>query len=160
MFRFPSPWWPEGCSDKQPRVSFVNNIFHFDRNSTGGFQIIQGCTYSCGLDYDKFEKFQGNLYWRVGGGLSADPHAFQVMSKAPANPAQCLSQSDPSALTFLNFAQWQETLKEDVEGTASVDPGFGKTHQPQDYVLSKNPLAGFDYNKTNDTIRNLSLIHI
>jgi hypothetical protein len=150
MFRFPEPWSPEGCGDKQLRVSFVSNIFYSARNEASGFQVIQGCTYSCGLDQDKFENFQGNLYWPAGS------KAFPVTKEAPGNPARC--QQDRADTMFLGFAQWQE-MKEDVTGTASVDPGFGKTHRPKDYLLTKNPVAGFDYTKTNDTIKNAGRSH-
>ncbi len=158
-FKFPTPWAPEGCGEKQLRVTFANNLFQFESSATPGFRVIEGCSYSCGLEYDKFESFQGNLYWRTGGGFAADPKAFQVMKQAPADAARCRPPADPEAYTFFNFAGWQSTLKEDAAGMASVDPGFGKTHQPKDYVLSKNPVAGFDYTKTNDTIRNAGRSH-
>ena len=116
IFKFPSPWSPEGCGEKQLRVSFASNIFQFDRNDAA---LIQGCSYSCGLGYDKFENFQGNLYWRAGS------RTFQVMTRPPVDPARCRQSADQAEMTFLSFAQWQG-LKEDVTGTASVDPGFGK----------------------------------
>ena len=34
-----------------------------------------------------------------------------------------------------------------------MNPGFGKTGKPADFLLTKNPMPGFDYTKTNDTIR-------
>jgi hypothetical protein len=160
MLNFPAPWSPEGCGDKQVRVSFINNIFYFQQNIASGFRLIQGCTYSCGLDHDKFHNFQGNLYWRAGGGFAADPKAFQIVEKAPANAARCAAAADPADITHLSFAGWQSgAIKEDVNGTASVDPGFGKAHQPKDYLLSKNPVAGFDYTRTNDTIHNAGRTH-
>jgi hypothetical protein len=151
-FKFPEPWSPEGCGEKQLRVTVVSNIFQFDNSA--GFHVIQGCTYSCGLDHDKFENFQGNLYWRTDGKFSSEPKAFPVTTKASANPARC--QSDDS--TFVTFRQWQD-MREDVAGTASVDPGFGKTHQPKDYLLTRSPVAGFDFNKTNDTIQKAGRSH-
>jgi hypothetical protein len=157
MFKFPLPWSPEGCGDKQLRVSFSHNLFAFDSKDTSGFQLIQGCSYSCGLDLDKFENFQGNLYWRAGGGLGSDANLFETMTKAPANPARC-TQPDASAFSHLSFSQWQ-AMKEDVAGTASTDPGFGKTHQPKDYLLSKSPVAGFDFSKTNDAIQHAGRSH-
>jgi hypothetical protein len=155
MFKFPSPW-PAGCGEKSARVNFASNIFQMDRNDTS---VTRGCAYSCGLDYDKFEKFQGNLYWRTDGGLSADSQAFQIMTQAPANAARC-PPADPANRTFLSFAQWQKApMNEDSSGTASVNPGFGRTGKPSDYLLSRNPVAGFDYTKTNDTIRNAGRNH-
>lgn len=159
MFRFPSPWSPAGCGAKDLRVSFLNNIFVFDPPaSTGKFEVIDGCSYACGLDHDEFENFQGNLYWRSGGGFSSDTKAFQVTTHAPANAARCQLPKDSDGIKFLNFAQWQ-AMKEDVAGTASVDPGFGKTRQPRDYLLKKNPVAGFDVSRTNDTIQKAGRSH-
>jgi hypothetical protein len=159
MFKFPAPWSPEGCGDKQLRVSLHSNIFHFDRREPDGFQVIQGCAYSCGLDYDKFENFQSNLYWRVGGAFSADPKAFQIATRTPGNPARCQASPDAGDSKFLTFGEWQSAMKEDVTGSASIDPGFGRTHQPKDYLLTKNPVSGFDYTKTNDTIKNAGRNH-
>ena len=39
------------------------------------------------------------------------------------------------------------------------DPGFGHAGKASDFLLSKNPIAGFDYTKTNDTIRNAGRDH-
>ena len=36
---------------------------------------------------------------------------------------------------------------------------LGKTHQPKDYLLTQSPVAGFDYTKTNDTIKNAGRSH-
>ena len=155
LFKFPAPWTAAGCADRRQRVSLISNVFQFDGNDASGFRVRQGCSYSCGLDHDKFESFQGNLYWRSGGGFSTDAKAFQVTPQSPANVARC---EDSAKVEFLNFARWQ-ALKEDVAGTASVDPGFGKTGQPKDYVLAKSPVAGFDASKTNDTIRQAGRSH-
>jgi hypothetical protein len=159
MFKFSAPWAPDGCADRRLRVSLVGNIFEFDRNDSTGFRVNQGCAYSCGLDFDKFENFQANLYWRSGGGFSNDPRAFQAMTAAPANAAACPQPSESSPIKFLSFAQWQTAMKEDLSGTASVDPGFGRTGQAKDYVLAKSPVKGFDSAKTNDTIRNAGRNH-
>jgi hypothetical protein len=43
-------------------------------------------------------------------------------------------------------------MNEDEEGTVTVDPGFGNTGLPTDFLLSKSPVAGFDYTETNSTI--------
>jgi hypothetical protein len=45
------------------------------------------------------------------------------------------------------------SVNEDQEGTVSVDPGFGKTGFPTDFLLSKSPVSGFDFMQTNNTIR-------
>jgi hypothetical protein len=40
-----------------------------------------------------------------------------------------------------------------------ASPGRGKTAKPADYLLTKSPLAGFDYTRTNDTIRKAGRSH-
>jgi len=157
MIQFPAPWRPAGCDTKGPRVTFAANIFQFDGKDTAA---ISTCPYSCGQDFDKAQSFQGNLYWRGGGGFAADPKAFSVMTTAPGNAARCVAPVDPSALKFLSFSQWQGAgFNEDRAGTATVDPKFGKSGKPADYMLSKSPVAGFDVEKTNDTIRNAGRSH-
>lgn len=39
----------------------------------------------------------------------------------------------------------------DTAGSASVDPKFGHSGKPTDFMLQSRPVAGFG-NKTNDTI--------
>jgi hypothetical protein len=144
------------------RASATNNIFYFDRGPSEDFHVMQGCSYSCGLEYNKFLNFQGNIYWRTDGGFAGDPQAFHVLKDVPANMRSCGGR--PSDWTYLTFAQWQSKEKPvrwgppggmnlDTAGTATVDPNFGKTGKPTDFLLSKNPAPGFDYTKTNDTIR-------
>jgi hypothetical protein len=162
MLQMLQPWWPGGCeSEPKLRTSFTNNIFVFDRDDQQDFYVQQGCAYSCGLDYDKFQYFQGNLWWRTDGGFAGYDKAFHVVAKPPANPKNCvLPRNVAAANTFLTFAQWQgPKMNEDTEGTASVDPGFGKTGKPTDFLLTRNPVQGFDYTKTNDTIRHAGRSH-
>ena len=150
MFKFPSPWPAAGCAEKSLRVSFAGNILQFDQDSSAGFEVIRGCQYACELNHNQFENFQGNLYWRTDGTFALDPKAFQT------DPAPCGSPSHAKSLTF---DQWQTILNEDTQGTASVNPGFGKAQTPRDYLLAKNPVAGFDFLKTNDTIKNAGRSH-
>ncbi len=153
--------WPQGCVDPSLRAAVTNNIFYFDRDESTGFQVIVGCSYSCGLPYNKFLNFQGNLYWRTDGGFEKDPHAFHIIREKPEDARQCTGR--PSDWTYLTFADWQSSkqpvswgppggMNLDTKGTASVDPGFGHTGKPADFLLKSNPVAGFDYTKTNDTI--------
>jgi hypothetical protein len=44
-------------------------------------------------------------------------------------------------------------MNEDPEGTVTVDPGFGKTGQATDFLLTKSPVSGFDQAQTNNTIK-------
>jgi hypothetical protein len=41
---------------------------------------------------------------------------------------------------------------EDTAGTVTANPGFGTSGQPSDFLLTANPIAGFDFTRTNDTI--------
>ena len=166
MFNENTPW-AEGCGSTV-REQVTNNIFYFDRDDSSQFYVIQGCADSCGLDYDKFLNFQGNLYWRTDGKFASDPKAFHVATKAVGNPRACSFTKSTSNWTFLTFSQWQDgkplngipkSMNEDKTGTVTVDPGFGHTGKPADFLLTKNPIPGFDYTKTNDTIRNAGRNH-
>ena len=142
------------------RDNITNNIFVFDRDVSQGFHVTEGCAYSCGLEYDKFLNFQGNLYWRTDGKFSTYDKAFSVLAAPPPNAKMCGPTISDKPLTFLTFAQWQAgNMHEDTQGTASVNPGFGNTGKPTDFLLTKAPIAGFDYTKTNDTIRHAGRDH-
>ena len=150
----PTPWL-QGCGSPTVRVQFSSNLFVFDRDDSTNFYVTQGCAYTCGLDFDKAFDFQDSLYWRADGGFSGYGKAFHQMTGTPPNPATCSSPVNPSrAWIFGTFSQWQTVAHEDMSGTASVNPGFGTSGRPSDYLLTSNPVAGFDYTKTNDTIRN------
>jgi uncharacterized protein (TIGR03437 family) len=156
------PWANVGCANPSLRVNFLNNIFYFDRDDTSGFYVYSGCAWSCGLNYNDFQNFQGNLYWRTDGGFATYSKAFHVLTHAPADASTCANTQNPAmSWTFLTFAQWQNgtppngvpaAMNEDAGGIVTVDPGFGNTGQPTDFLLSANPMPGFDYTKTNDTI--------
>jgi hypothetical protein len=165
MFLEQSPW-PQNCSSGV-RVNITNNLFYFDLDHTSGFYAMKGCADSCGMDYNKFQNFQGNLYWRTDGGFANDVEAFHVLTTPPP-PGQASSCGQPpipkDVWTFFTFSDWQKghplvngkalAMNEDLEGTVSVNPGFNSTGAPTDFVLSSSPVAGFDYTKTNDTIHN------
>jgi hypothetical protein len=168
MYALLQAWAQPGCENPSVKDVLTNNIFVFDRNDTDKFHVTAGCAYSCGLDYNKFQLFQGNLYWRTDGGFATDAKAFHVLTAAPPNPKLCSSQLSDKPYTFMTFAQWQDgappngipaAMNEDTKGTASVNPGFGNSGKPTDFLLSKNPVAGFDYTRTNDTIRHAGRDH-
>jgi len=151
--------WSSGCgSSPTVRVNITNNIFYFDHDESTGFYVNSGCAWSCGLDYHQFLNFQGNLYWRTDGGFAKDKRAFHY-AKEPGEGKACGLSA--AKWNFLDFSQWQGgrpegvtyEMREDPGGTATVDPHFGHTGRPGDFLLSKSPLAGFDHTKTNDTIR-------
>jgi hypothetical protein len=50
----------------------------------------------------------------------------------------------------VNGAKIQVT--EDASGTVTTNPGFGDSGLPTDFLLTKNPVAGFNYTETNETI--------
>jgi hypothetical protein len=163
MFEEQNPW-PQNCTYKL-RANVEHNIFYFDLNSTTGFFPVNGCSDSCGMPYDQFQNFQGNLYWRTDGGFADDPNGFQILTTTPPQnqASSCIQMQNPQ-YTGLTFSQWQNgypvvngqplPMKEDPGGTATVDPGFGDTGEPTDYLLSHSPVAGFNYIQTNNTINN------
>ena len=163
IFQEQNPW-PQDCTTTL-RAGLSNNLFYFDKDDTSGFYAISGCTDSCGMAYNKFQYFQGNLYWRTDGGFATYDKAFHLLTNPPPpNQASTCGQIQNPQFTFLTAAQWQNsiqtingqplTVHEDVGGTVSVNPGFGNTGQPSDFLLSSAPVSGFDFSLTNDTINN------
>jgi hypothetical protein len=162
--------WPQGCSTSPPpslRVSFTNNIFHFDLDDSSQFYVTNGCEYTCGLSYNNYQNFQGNLYWRTDGGFSAYTKGFHVSKNSYSDATTCSgSGSESKDWTFFPFSTWQSSqqpvswgppggLNEDLAGTVLVDPGFGSLGQPTDFWLNSDPVPGLlDHTKTNDTILN------
>ena len=158
--------WPQGCNlAPSPQVNVDSNIFYFDLNDSNGFYVTTGCANSCGLPFNMFQGFQGNLYWRTDGGFASYAKAFHVLTTPAAGMAasSCGAPANPNvAWTFLPFSQWQSgqplvngiplSMNEDVTGTATVNPGFGTSGLPTDYQLSSSPIAGFSFTNTNDTI--------
>jgi uncharacterized protein (TIGR03437 family) len=165
MFDQQQPW-AQGCgAAPSPQITFVNNLFYFDFDDSEGFYVQLGCADSCGLPYNQFQNFQGNLYWRTDGAFAGYSKAFHVLTKPPAGAAaSTCNEGNSSVWTFLTFSQWQTgtplvngsplSLSEDQGGTVSVNPGFGAAMLPGDFMLTGNPVAGFDYTLTNDTIMN------
>jgi hypothetical protein len=157
--------WPQNCGSST-RVNLVSNIMYFDQNDSTAFYAIQGCADSCGMAFSQFQNFQRNLYWRTDGQFATDKKAFHVLTTTPP-PDQASSCSQPqnakTAWTFFDFPTWQNghpvvdgqrlPMNEDPEGTVTVDPGFGNTGLPTDFLLSKSPMSSFDYAQTNDAIR-------
>jgi hypothetical protein len=167
MFENATPW-PQGCNlAPSPQVNVSNNLFYFDRNDSSGFYVTSGCADSCGLPYNQFENFQGNLYWRTDGNFSTYSEAFHVLTKPASGTAAItcgMALNPQSAWTFFTFSQWQSSqqtvngsslaINEDAGGTATVNPGFGNAGLPSDYLLTAAPVAGFNYANTNDTVLN------
>jgi hypothetical protein len=168
IFKNGRPWW-YGCENASLRAKITHNIFYFDRDSSSGFFPIHGCAYSCGLPQNQFQFFDGNLYWRTDGSFAKDPKAFHVQKSEPRDPAGCIAPQNPdNAWQYLSLKEWQgsstrlgtaPSMGEDVSSTVNVNPGFGNSGQPSDFLLSKNPMPGFDFTKTNDTIHNAGRNH-
>jgi hypothetical protein len=164
MFQEPSSW-PQNCTNTL-RANITHNLFYFDLDKTTGFYPVAGCTDSCGMPYNQYQNFQGNLYWRTDGNFANDPNAFHILNTPPPpnQASQCAAIQDPTLFTPLTFSQWQTgsplvngnplSMQEDLSGTASVNPGFGNTGQPADFLLSSSPISGFDYTLTDNTINN------
>jgi hypothetical protein len=92
-----------------------------------------------------------------------------VQKDEPRDPAGCIAPKNPdNAWQYLTLKQWQSnstrvgtvpSVGEDVSSTVTVNPGFGNSGQPSDFLLTKNPMPGFDFTKTNDTIHNAGRVH-
>jgi len=157
--------WPQNCNNST-RVNLISNIMYFDQTDATAFYVIQGCADSCGMSYNQYQNFQRNLYWRTDGQFATYQKAFHV-SPDPPPPDQSRSCSEPKKpsadWTFFDFPTWQSghplvhgkplAMNEDPEGSVSVDPGFGHTGLPTDFLLSHSPVSGFDYLQTNQTIK-------
>jgi hypothetical protein len=173
MYEEQNPW-PENCTNTL-RVNITHNIFDFDLNESQGFHALSSCADSCGMAFNQFQNFQGNLYWRTDGGFSGDANAFYVMSDPPppGQASSCPTTQNPP-MTPLTFSQWQTgnplvngsplQMNEDLTGSASINPNFGNTGQGSDFLLTNAPLPGFNSAETNDTInqagRNNPLINV
>ncbi len=164
MFGAQDPWSGRCGPVPTVRANITNNIFYFNHDESSGFYVNSGCAWSCGLDYNMFLNFQGNLYWRTDGGFAGDKRAFHY-GREPAKGQRC--GLSPASWRFLDFSQWQNgrpegasiEMHEDSGGAVTVDPHFGHTGRPGDFLLAKSPIAGFDYTKTNDTIRHAGREH-
>ena len=156
--------WPQNCGGSA-RVSLTSNIFYFDQSDKTGFYAVQGCADSCGMTFSQYQSFERNLYWRTDGQFATYAKAFHVLTTTPSpdQASSCTQPQNPNtAWTFFDFPTWQSghpivngqplPMSEDSEGTVNVDPGFGATGLPADFLLSKSTVAGFDYSLTNDTI--------
>jgi hypothetical protein len=172
--------WPAGCG-AQPglQLEMSNNVFAFDQNETPGnddsFQVLSGCTNSCGLPYDRFQSFAANAYFRTGTAASgfpkfcSDANAFRVLKNPPANGG-CPGDAPTVALTFEipvgGKSTWQAgappitpvPIDEDTNGTCGWSPSFGTTGDPTDYLVSTGPPTLFDPSLTNQTIFNAGRI--
>lgn len=172
MFDQQGPWL-QGCgAAPSPQITLTNNLFYFDFDDSTGFYVQRGCANSCGRPYNQFQNFRGNLYWRTDGGFAGYSKAFHVLTRPAGGAAAstCNEAANPnSAWTFLTFTQWQTgtplvngsplAMNEDPGGIVSVDPGFGAATLPTDFTLTRNPVAGFDYTLTNDTIANAGRVN-
>jgi hypothetical protein len=138
---------------------------YFDQSDKTGFYAINGCADSCGMAFNQYQNFQRNLYWRTDGQFASDAKAFHVLTTTPPpdQASSCTQPLNPTTdWTFFDFPTWQNghpmvngsalPMNEDPEGTVTVDPGFGSTGQPTDFLLSQSPITGFDYTQTNSTI--------
>ncbi len=176
--------WPQvttvsGCpTNPTPLANLTSNVFYFDLSdgdnlgNTIGFYVQQGCAYSCSagstVDYNKFQDYVDNDYWRTDGNFGTYTKAFHVYKTAPTNPSSCYAPTSTGAITtawdFLTFAGWQHTVPPAVplsvdEDTGGVvaNPSFsatstGCTSKVSNFCLSANPTTGFTYTQTNSTV--------
>ncbi|MBV8199406.1 MAG: right-handed parallel beta-helix repeat-containing protein, partial [Acidobacteria bacterium] len=166
--------WPAGCGASPGlQVELLWNVFNFDLDETppspAGFYVQSGCTNSCGLSYDQFQRFDQNAYWRAGTAASGypafcnDANAFHVMTDPPAD-GSCPFAGQNAFLSFDSPPSGSQTwqaggapatpvpMNEDASGTCSWDPHFGTTGNPADYLLASGPPTQFNPAFTNDTI--------
>jgi hypothetical protein len=157
--------WPQNCTNTV-RVSLVSNIMYFDQTDATAFYAVQGCADSCGMSFNDYQNFQRNLYWRTDGKFATYDKAFHVLPDPPPpdHASSCTEPPEPGRdWTFFEFSTWQNghpkvkgqplPMNEDPEGTVTVNPGFGHSGSPSDFLLSKSPVAGFDNIQTNMTIK-------
>ncbi len=125
----------------------TNNIFYFDRNETSSgqkFWVQGGCVYSAGFPFPQFQEFNNNLYWRTDGAFASDAKAFYVQPNPVTTAANAPCSGQTSQYTFYSFAQWQNTVGEDLHSLVQ-NPGFtNPTYPVDDYTLPKgSPGLGF-----------------
>jgi hypothetical protein len=145
----PTPWI-QGCPNTPVlMLNFSNNIMFFDRkaNSNGTFYVQRGCAYSCGYDYNQYQNWQNNIYWRTDGGFKSDPQAFHHNTVPPQDPStDC--QNLPQYWSYIPFNQWQgsgngHTFDEDMNSSIK-DPGFTNPDPTMnDFTLNVSPGNGF-----------------
>jgi hypothetical protein len=170
MFSEGKPW-PQGCptTSSAVRIHLQNNLFYFDRKASPGdlgFYIVGGCAYSCGLPFDQFQDFTGNVYWGTGaaaGFSSTDKTEFHAdLTTSPSSAKVCQGPPD-GGWAFMDFTEWQGqptlggtavTMNED-DGGGIKDPAFGS---PADggYTLASSPTPGFNASLTNATLAPLT----
>ncbi len=126
--------------------SFVysNNLFLFDRasNSSPKFLPDGGCLYSDGSPFTQYQLWKSNLYWRTDGGFATDAKAFGVQGSAGTGAqAPC---GNFNSYTFYTFANWQQSLGEDLQSVVQ-NPRFNNPAYPaDDYSLPNgSPGVGF-----------------
>jgi hypothetical protein len=123
----------------------TSNLFYFDRSETSSpkFYVQGGCVYAGGQPFTQFEQFDSNMYWRTDGAFAGDSKAFAVQpAPGTGNDAPC--NNTTSDYTFYTFAQWQQTVGEDLQSLIQ-NPGFNNPVYPaDDYTLPKgSPGVGF-----------------
>ena len=164
--KYGRPWW-YGCEGATLRAKITHNIFYFDRDSSSGFFPS---TDAPTLAVCRRTSFTSLMAISIGGRTKfwQDPKAFHVQKSEPRDAAGCIAPQNPdNAWQYLTLKEWQggsrvgtaPSVGEDVSSTVTVNPGFGNSGQPSDFLLSKNPMPGFDFTKTNDTIHNAGRNH-
>jgi hypothetical protein len=162
MYEDQNPW-PNNCTNNL-MANITHNIFYFDLDDRSSFYAINGCTDSCGMTYNNYQNFSGNLYWRTDGGFSNYDKAFHVLnSPPPPNQAStCPNVQGQNAFTYFGFSEWQNgaplvngqplQMNEDKGGTVTVNPNFGDSGQASDFLLVQSPMEGFNSSETNNTV--------
>jgi hypothetical protein len=86
------PWAGEGCptSGNVTEVTLNENIFNFNKpnNNNSAFQVVTGCSNSCGETYSTYQAFTKNAYYNAnasGTPFGSDTNAFQVVQNQGAS---------------------------------------------------------------------------
>ena len=124
----------------------TNNLFYFDRSETST-RRNSGCKADAftlvARPFTQFEQFNSNLYWRTDGAFASDAKAFAVQP-SPGTGGNAPCNSNVSDYSFYTFAQWQQTVGEDLQSVVK-NPGFNNPAYPaDDYTLpAGSPGVGF-----------------
>ena len=149
--------YTNGAPPSIPLVfNVTNNLMYFDRSSASDpkFFVEGGCIYAGGAAFTQFQFFSSNMYWRTDGSFGSDPKAFAVQPN-PGNATKSPCASNTNEWTFYTFAQWQQSVGEDLHSLVQ-NPGFKNPAYPADDFSLPNGSPGvgfvvFDANQAGRT---------
>ena len=142
----PYPNYPELPPSLPQSFTVSQNVFLFDGNSSSRppFYVQGDCVFTNGTAYVDYQRFAGNLYWRVDGGFASDPNAFHVQPSAVTTSMDAPCSKSPGDWSLFGFDTWRGAYGEDA-GSVVRNPGFVAAAYPlDDYRFAGGaPLPGF-----------------